>query len=112
MGRSIEITGESIVSLFYAVTLAIVPVVRYFYVWPIDDLLSVLLVVLLAALILFVLADYWNWKSGSLRTHLDSAAERDLPYDITYDPYGGPGQAAKDTWAKAVERLAGDDDED
>lgn len=111
MGRSIEITGESIVYLFYAVTLAIVPVVLYFYVWPIDDLPSVLLVVLLVALILFVLADYWNWKSGSLRTHLGSAAERDQPYDITYDPYADPGQAAKDTWRKAVERLP-DDDED
>ena len=112
MSRSIEVTGESIVYLFYAATLGIAAVVLYFVVWPVDDLTSVLLLVLSAALVLFVVGDFLNWKRGGLGDRLGSAGEGNSLYDITYDPYADPGQAAKDSWRKAVERLPGGEDED
>ena len=111
MGRSIEITGESIVYLFYAVTLAIVPVVFYFIVWPLTDLVSVFLMLPLAALVLYVLGGFYNVKVGNGRYRIGSGG-RDGPYDITYDPYADPGQAAKDTWGKAVRRLPGEGEDD
>ena len=112
MARTVEISGNMIVYLFYVSALAIVPVVFYSVVLPIDDVTSVLVVVLLAGLILLVGADLWYWKSGELSDHLSTAAKRNLPYDITYDPTADPGQAAKHYWVQAVRRLPNSDDED
>ncbi|GGK71451.1 hypothetical protein [Haloarcula sebkhae] len=112
MERSIEISGNSIVYLFYAVSLAIVPVLFYFVVWPLDNLTSLAAAGVLAVLVLVAVADFWYWKTGKLRAHLSKTAKRDLPYDITYTPFADPGHMAKDSWHKAVRRLRGEDDED
>lgn len=110
MPRTVEISGRSLVYLFYAMSLAIVPVLAYFVVWPLDDPGSLFLTVLLAGLVLVALADLWYWRSGAAGEHLDAAAKRRM-YDITYDPFGDPGQAAKDSWRKAVRRVREDDEE-
>jgi hypothetical protein len=112
MGRSIEVSGTLLVYVFYASSLAIVPVLLYFAVFPLDDLTSIAGAVLLAVLVLVAAADLWYWKSGSLRDHLDRAARRDIPYDITYRPNADPGDAARHYWTKAVRRLPGGDDDD
>jgi glucan phosphoethanolaminetransferase (alkaline phosphatase superfamily) len=112
MGRSIEITGRSIVYLFYAVSLAVVALLAAVAVWPLEDLPSVLGAVALAMVVLVVVADLWYWRSGAMSEHLSTAAKRNLPYDITYDPFADPGQAAKDRWLKATRRLREEDDED
>jgi hypothetical protein len=112
MGRTVEISGNLLVYLLYAVSLAVVPVGFYFTVWPLDDLASVLGTVLLAGLVLVVAADLWHWKTGQVSEHLTTAAKRNLPYDISYDPSAYPGQAAKDRWLQAVEDLSDEDDAD
>lgn len=113
MARTIEITGASIVYFFYAVSLAIVPIFAYSVVLPVDDLTSLLVAGLLVALVLVVAADLWYWHSGELSEHLTAAATRNLPYDITYDPFSDPGTAAKDRWLRATSRLPdGEDDEE
>ena len=112
MERSIEISGNSIVYLFYASSLAIVPILAYFVVWPLDNLTSLAVAGLLALLVLVVVADLWYWKTGTLGEHLSTAAERNLPYDITYTPTADPGQMATDYWQKTVRRLPGIDEED
>lgn len=112
MTRTVEISGTLLVYLLYAVTLSIVPVGVYFTVWPPDDLTSVLAIVLLGGLVLLVAADLWHWKTGQVSEHLTTAAKRDLPYDISYDPTADPGQAAKERWLQAVENLSDEDDGD
>lgn len=111
MGRSIELSGNSIVYLFYASSLAIVPVLTYFVVLPLDGLDSVLAAILLAGLVLVAAVDLWYWKTGKLSEHLTTAAKRNI-YDITDDPIADPGQAAKRQWTKALRRLPGGDEED
>ncbi|WP_135853302.1 hypothetical protein [Halorussus salinus] len=112
MGRSIELSGNSVVYLFYASSLAIVPVLTYFVVLPLDGLDSVLAAILLAALVLVAAVDCWYWKTGKLSDHLTAAARRRL-YDITYDPFADPGRAAGRSWRAAIRRsLGGDDDEE
>ena len=96
--------------LLYASTLAVVPPVLYFVVLPPDGLADVLVCVLFATLFPAVWADWRNWTRGGLREHPHCAADRALPYDITYDPTADPGQAAKRQWLKAVRRLPGRDD--
>jgi type VI protein secretion system component VasK len=112
MGRSIEISGDAIVYLFYASSLAIVPVLAYFVVWPLEDRTNVVVAGLLVLLVFVAVADLWYWKSGKLNDHLSTAAKRRLPHDITYTPSADPGQAVKDYWLKAVRRLPGGGGED
>ncbi|WP_336035384.1 hypothetical protein [Halobacterium yunchengense] len=112
MARSVDVSGASIVYLFYAASLAIVPVVVHSVVLPVDDAVSVFVAGALAALVLVVVADCWYWRSGATSDHLTAAAKRNLPYDVTYDPTADPGQAAKQRWLQAVRRLPGRDDED
>lgn len=112
MGRSIEVSGRSVVYLFYLSGLAIVPIVAYFFLWPLDNLASVAGAGLLVALVLVVIADYRYWKSGRLREHLEGAAERTLPYDITRRSSANLGQAAKERWLAAFGRDSdGDNDQ-
>ncbi|MGB9964758.1 hypothetical protein [Halobacterium hubeiense] len=49
------------------------------------------------------------------RSRSADAASLDSGYDVAYDPVADPGQAAKQRWRRAVERLPGngeDADED
>jgi hypothetical protein len=110
MGRSVELSGAAIVYLFYAISLAVVPVVAA-AVWPLDDLTSLSVAVLLAALVLLVAADLWYWKRGGMSEHLTTAASRTLLYDVTHHPDANPGQAAKQRWLAAVRRLPGGEDD-
>jgi|GEM_PF-1559726 len=111
MARTVELSGRLLVYLFYAVSLAIVPVLAYFIVWPLDDVGSVFLTALLVGLVFVAMADLWYWRSGAAGEHLSTAAKRNL-YDITYDPFGDPGQAAKDSWRKALRRTDTEDEEE
>lgn len=47
----------------------------------------------------------WRERTGRRGTHTGTAE------DITHDPFGDPGQAAKQRWRRAIRRLPGEDDE-
>jgi hypothetical protein len=105
MGR-IEITGETLQYVFYAVTLAaLVPLVAIL-VWPFDDLANLAVAGLVLSLALASVVGLWRRKTGRDPEHLGTAE------DIAWDPIAYPGQAAKDRWLKTVRRLPGNDEED
>jgi hypothetical protein len=105
MGR-IELTGEALQYLFYAVTLAaLVPLVAVL-VWPFDSLANITVAVLMLSLAIASVVGLWRRKTGREPQHLGTDE------DIAWDPVAYPGQAAKERWMKAVRRLPGNDDED
>ena len=106
MSRSIEISGKSLVYLFYVVsTAALVSIVR-FVALPLDGPGSVALAVLFVILVLTGIVGFWRRYSDREGEHLGTAD------DITYDPIADPGQAAKHGWVKAIRRLPGERDDE
>jgi hypothetical protein len=106
MRRTVEISGQSLRYLFYASSLAALVAVLPLVAWPPDDLGSVALALLLASLMLAAVVGLWRRRTGREGEHLGTDA------DIASDPIAYPGQAAKHSWAKAVRRLPGGDDEE
>jgi hypothetical protein len=106
MGRTFEISGRTLVTLFYAISLlALVPLLSL-VVLPLDSLASVALAVLFAVLLVAGAIGLWRRWTGREGEHLGTAD------DIAYDPIAYPGQAAKHNWAKAISRLSSEDDEE
>lgn len=100
MRRTLEISGNSLLLFFEAVSLVALVVFVGPVVWPLDDATSV------APAGLFALLVAAMWRSRRVeRSYLRSG------YDISYDPVGAPGLAAKERWEKAVRRLPGRDGE-
>jgi hypothetical protein len=107
MGRSFEISGNSLSRLLYASQLVALLLALLFVVFPLDNPASVVLAVLFGLLVAVMAVGLWRTSTDSDGgTHLGTAE------DITYDPFADPGQAAKDTWEKAVRRLPSDDERD
>jgi len=106
MGWSIDFSGNWLRRFVYAFQLAALLAVLLFVVLPLDSSASVPLA-LLFALLAFTAA------FGLRRTTADDDEQNRLgtAEDITYDPFADPGQAARDRWEKAVDRLPGGDDE-
>ena len=99
MSRSIEITGKSLIYVFYVVSLAGLVSILAFIVFPLEGPGSVALAVLLVLLTLAGVVGFWRRSTDRDPEHLGTVE------DIAYDPIAYPGQAAKHNWIKAVRRL-------
>lgn len=106
MGRTVEVSGHALLYLFYASSLAALLSIIPFVLFPLDDLGSIALAVLLVSLVLAGIVGLWRRRTGREGSHLGTAE------DIAYDPIADPGQAAKHSWTRAVRRLPGGDDEE
>jgi hypothetical protein len=105
MSRSLEITGSSIVYLFYAVSLAGLLSVLFFVLPPLSTPGTVALATLLVGLTVAGCIGCWRRLADRDGDHLGTAE------DLAYDPIAYPGQAAKHRWEKAIRRLPGRDDD-
>ena len=106
MARSIELSGDSLSLVLYALQLTVLLLALLFVALPLDSPANVLLATLFT--VLAVVAAIGLWRK---RTHSGDGSHLGTAEDITYDPFADPGQAAKDRWEKAVRRLPGDDDD-
>jgi hypothetical protein len=106
MDRSLDLSGVPLGRLLYALQLVVLALVVAFVAFPLDGPASVALAVLFGGLVVVTVYGLWRSTTGDGDSaHLGTAA------DITYDPVADPGQAAKERWQKAVQRLPGGDDE-
>jgi hypothetical protein len=108
MDRSVEITGRSLFSLFYVVSLAGLVSILALIVPPLDDAGSLALAALLVVLTGAGVVGFWRRVAGREGDHLGTVE------DIAYDPFAYPGHIAKHNWVKAVRGLRvedGDEDE-
>jgi|AntRauMinimDraft_4_1070384.scaffolds.fasta_scaffold00048_81 hypothetical protein len=111
MSRSLELSGRVLLLVFEAVSLVAVVVFVGPVLWPPEDATGVALLALFALVLVGLVAAMW-------RSRTTDASYLRSGYDISYDPVGDPGQAAKDRWRNAVRRLPdgendeGDDDGD
>jgi len=105
MSRSLEISGSALLFVLEAVTLVALVMFVGPAVWPPEDATGVALVVLFALVVVGLAAVMW-------RSRRVEGAYLRSGYDISYDPVGDPGLAAKERWEKAVRRLPDGDDED
>ena len=106
MSRTFELSGKSLIYLFYASSLAALVPLLAFVVLPLDGFASVALAVLIAFLLIAAVVGLWRRATDREGEHLGTRE------DIAYDPIAYPGQAAKHRWMKAVRRLPGRDDEE
>lgn len=105
MSRSVEVTGKSLIYLFYIVTLAGLVSILAFIVFPLEDAGSVVLAALLVLLTLVGVVGFWRRVTNKDPDHLGTVE------DIAYDPFAYPGHIAKDNWVRAIRRLTADDDD-
>ena len=104
MSRTFEISGKSLIYLFYASSLAALVPLLAFVVFPLDGVASVGLALLIALLLGTAVVGLWRRRTDREGEHLGTDE------DIAYDPIAYPGQAARHTWEKAVRRLPGGND--
>ncbi|WP_415380929.1 hypothetical protein [Halosimplex sp. TS25] len=104
MGRTIELSGDRFSLLLYAVQLVGLLLVALFVAPRLGGPAGVLFGLLFASLVVATGIGLWRRRTGDDGgTHLETAE------DITYDPIADPGQAARDRWETAVDRLPGGD---
>lgn len=107
MSRSVELTGTALVYLFYAVSAPALVAIVGVLVWPPDNPANIALAVLILSILVAGIVGWRRRRAGKDAVHLGTDE------DIAYDPIAYPGQAAKQRWGRAVNRLPdGDDDED
>jgi len=106
MERRLEITGSTLMSLFWTLSLACLVALVALVAWPFDGIGSVALAVLLVSLGVLMVVGLWRRRADRGGLHLGTDE------DIAFDPIAYPGQAAKHRWLKAVRRLPDGDDED
>ena len=99
MARSIEVTGRSLIYVFYVVSLAGLVSILALIVYPFDDIGSVALAALLVVLTLAGVIGLWRRVVDRDGQHLGTVD------DIAYDPIAYPGHIAKHNWLKAIRRL-------
>lgn len=107
MRRSVELSGRALRVFFEAVSLVALVVFVGPAIWPPEDAAGVVLVALFCLVVVGLVAAMW-------RSRRVDGSYRRSGYDISYDPVGDPGLAAKERWRKAVARLPekGDGSED
>ena len=105
MDRSLDLSGVPLGRLLYALQLVVLALVVAFVAFPLDGPASVALAVLFGGLVVATAYGIWRSTTDADAAHLGTAE------DVTYDPVADPGQAAKERWQKAVQRLPGGDDE-
>ncbi|WP_135821279.1 hypothetical protein [Halostella litorea] len=106
MSRTFELSGSALVRLFEAASLVTLVVFVAPVLWPLNDAASLALAGLFALALAALVAAMWRSRNAG------DVARLDTGYDIAYDPGSYPGQAAKERWRKAVERLPGSDGDD
>jgi hypothetical protein len=106
MSRSVDISGKSIVYLFYAVSLPGLVAILAVVAVPLDGIGDAALATLIVSLVLAGVVGAWRRRTGREDEHLGTAE------DLAYDPSAYPGQAAKQRWLRAIRRLPGGDEED
>jgi hypothetical protein len=106
MSRTFEVSGRSLLYLFYASSVAALLSVLAVVVWPLDGFASVAFALLLALLVFAAVVGAWRRRTGREGEHLGTDE------DIAYDPIAYPGQAAKQRWERSLRRLPGGDDEE
>ncbi|WP_049984864.1 hypothetical protein [Halobellus rufus] len=106
MGRTLDISSDSLGSLLYAAQAAALLLALLYVAFPFDSAASALLGVAFGSLVIATVVGLWRKQTGREDGTYPQTAE-----DITYDPFGDPGQAAKERWQKAVDRLPSGDDE-
>jgi len=105
MRRSVELSGRALRVVFEVVSLLALVVFVGPVVWPPEDATGVVLVALFALVVVGLVAAMWRSRRAD-GSYLRSG------YDISYDPVGDPGLAAKQRWRKAVARLPDGEDEE
>jgi hypothetical protein len=103
MGRTFEISGDSLSRLLYALQLVGLGMALVAVALSLDGPASVPLALLFLTVMVATLLGLW-------RTPTDDTGTRTAE-DITYDPVADPGQAAKERWERAVRRLPDDERE-
>lgn len=106
MERAIDSAGGWLRLLLYAVQLAALAAVLLFVAPPLDSAAGAAFALLFAALVAATVFGLWRRKSD------DGPTRAGTVEDITYDPFADPGQAARDRWEKAIQRLPGGDERD
>ena len=106
MGWRIEVSGDTLARLVYALQLAALVAVVAFVVSPFGSSANLPLAVLFGVLVVTTAVGAWR-----ARTDGDGGTRVGTAEDITHDPFADPGQAARDRWEKAVRRLPGDDED-
>ena len=107
MRRSFEISGDTLIYVFYGLSLAALAPLLASVAFPLDSFANVAFAALIALLLGAVVIGMWRRWTDREGEHLGTAE------DIAYDPFGDPGHGAKQSWENAVRRLpGGDDDED
>jgi hypothetical protein len=105
MGRSLELSGKSILYVFNAASLAVILVVLALGDWSFG-VGGIALAVLVGSLLVATAIAAWRRRTDRDDDHLGTDE------DLAYDPIAYPGQAARREWEKAVRRLPGGDDEE
>jgi hypothetical protein len=105
MSRSFELSGRSLVYVFYAVSVAALVPPLVSRVLPLDTAAGVG-----ASVSVFLLSFAAVVGLNRVARRWDGAAFE--PYDVRYDPLAYPGQAARRGWERAIRRLSGGDDEE
>jgi hypothetical protein len=104
MSRSLELSGSALLVVFEAVSLLALVLFVGPVLWPPEDATGVALLALFALVVVGLVAAMWRSR------RVDGSYLRS-GYDISYDPVGDPGLAAKERWEQAVARLPHGEDE-
>jgi hypothetical protein len=105
MGRSIEFSGQGFVTVAYGLQWALVLAGVLVLGLGLDEPRE-LAVAVTASLLAGIAFSAWNVRRAD-----DSEVVSGRPGDVTWGPLE-PGQAAKNRWRAAVQRLPGSDDSD
>jgi hypothetical protein len=106
MGRSFEISGDSIVVLFYAVSLAALLPLFAIVVTSVEGIGGIALAVLIASLTVAGGIGAWRRRTGREDEHLGTDE------DLAYDPIAYPWQAPRRARRKVGRRLSNEDGDD
>jgi hypothetical protein len=102
-----ELTGDSLIRLFFGIQLAALLFALFLVAFNFGGAAGLVMVALVGLLLFVAAVALWRHHTG--RTEVPVVG---TPEDITDRPLVFPGQAAKERWRKAVERLPAEDDEE
>ncbi|QOS12675.1 uncharacterized protein HfgLR_12695 [Haloferax gibbonsii] len=107
MSRTLELSGTWLSYLLSAFQLTALALALVFVVPRLGYPVNIFLGGLFAVVVLASVVALWRRAAGQ-----DGSRQLGTAEDITHDPFADPGQAARDSWEKAVRRLPGSDDDE
>ncbi|WP_440989068.1 hypothetical protein [Haloarchaeobius baliensis] len=107
MSDSVEITGRHARLALFGVTVAGLAMAVVLVGVSVGGTRGVAVAALLSGVAVLVAVGSWRSLTGKA-----VGPVMGTPWDITYDRYAFPGQAAKDRWLRTVHRLPDGDEED